>query len=168
LCLVLETIGGQLLNIRSEKLVLLPILLVCVPIINGIGGNLGCVLGARISSGLHVGYILPNLKGKELKQNVWVYFLLGIITYTIISIFIWVGIPLLGIRTGLSYMKFSSILLLAGGMLICLTILMVICTAFISFKRGIDPDNTVIPLVTSVVDLSGIACLTFAMGVIGL
>jgi mgtE-like transporter len=165
---VLETIGGQLLNTQSEKLVLLPILLVCVPIINGIGGNLGCVLGARISSGLHVGYILPNFKGKELKQNVGVYFLLGIITYIIISIFIWIGIPLLGIKTELSYMKFSSILLFAGGMLICLVILLVISTAILSFKKGLDPDNTVIPLVTSVTDLAGIACLIFAIGVIGL
>jgi cation transporter-like permease len=53
-------------------------------------------------------------------------------------------------------------------MLICLIILLVISTAFLSFKRGLDPDNTVIPLVTSVTDLVGIACLIFAIGVIGL
>jgi mgtE-like transporter len=166
--LVLQTIGGQLLNIKLEQLLLLPIFLIFIPVINGVGGNLGCVLGARISTGLHVGYILPKWKGKELKQNVGVYFLLGIITYILTSIFIWIGIPLLGIRTEISYMKFSSTLLLAGGMLICLIILIVISTAFLSFKRGLDPDNTVIPLVTSMTDLAGIACLTFAIGVIGL
>ncbi|HIH98206.1 MAG TPA: hypothetical protein HA346_04285 [Thermoplasmata archaeon] len=168
ICLILGTVGGQLLNARLEHLSLLPVFLVFVPVINGVGGNLGCVLGARVSSGLHLGTIQPKLKGKELKQNILVYFLLGIITYTTISIFIWIGIPLLGIRTDLSFMKFSGVLLFAGGLLVCLVVLLVLSTAFVSFKKGLDPDNTVLPLVTSVTDLAGISCLILAMGVIGL
>ena len=37
-----------------------------------------------------------------------------------------------------------------------------VVSAFPSFRRGLDPDNVVIPIVTSVGDVSGIACLITA------
>jgi mgtE-like transporter len=40
-------------------------------------------------------------------------------------------------------------------------------TAFISFKRGLDPDDMVAPVVTTVGDFMGIVFLFFILGIFG-
>jgi cation transporter-like permease len=40
-----------------------------------------------------------------------------------------------------------------------------ILTAFLSFKRGLDPDDFVAPIVTTISDTMGIILLFFVVGV---
>jgi Divalent cation transporter. len=37
-----------------------------------------------------------------------------------------------------------------------------------SWKMGLDPDNVVIPLLTSVMDVVGISCLMISMNLVGI
>ena len=57
ICILIEIFAGQILQSNQQKLLFFPILLISIPVINGVGGNIGSILGARLASGLHLGTI---------------------------------------------------------------------------------------------------------------
>ncbi|PKK86333.1 MAG: hypothetical protein CVT48_01505 [Thermoplasmata archaeon HGW-Thermoplasmata-1] len=167
-CVTIAVMAGMLLQSEHDKLVMFPFLLAFVPVLNGVGGNLGSVIGSRVASGLHVGYIQPNLKGNEIKKNIILSFVIGIATYLLLVICTYWIFPLLGVVVDVGLFRFAGILLLAAMLLITAITFLSVAIAFISFKKGADPDNVVIPLVTSIGDMLGITFLTIAIRVIGL
>ncbi|MFH1013931.1 MAG: magnesium transporter [Thermoplasmatota archaeon] len=169
LCIFIEIFVGQLLQQKNDFLLKqLPIFLVSIPVINSVGGNIGSILGAHLASGLHVGSIRLDIKDKTMRETLVTSLLMGAITYCSLSI----GIYLLGIFTGVNmdihFFTFAMILLSTGFVLICLLSIISVFTAFISFKKGLDPDDVVSPVVTTVGDSLGIVLLFFFIGVVGL
>ncbi len=59
--------AGYLLETYSGEIA--AIALAMVPPINGIGGNIGSVLGARLSSELHLGTMTPELRGPGISED---------------------------------------------------------------------------------------------------
>ena len=168
LCILIEIFAGQILQGGQDTLTNLPILLISIPVINGVGGNIGSVLGARLASGLHVGFIDLDIKDKKMRENLLTSISIGIITYLILSIIIYL-IALFGsTQVGIDLMKFISIVLGAGVLLVCVISFVSVFTAFWSFKKGLDPDDTVAPVVTTVGDTLGIAFLFLLIGVVGI
>ncbi len=164
---VIEIFAGQILQGRQDMLILFPVFLISIPVINSIGGNIGSVLGARLASGLHVGYITISLKDKEMHENLFYSLLIGFITYIILAIVIYYMALLGGLRMGIGLIEFVAILVSTGFLLICVVVLMSVLTAFLSFKRGLDPDDVVAPVVTTVGDTLGIIFLFLLIGVVG-
>ena len=157
--MIVEIFGGQILNFHLEKFLLLPILLMFIPVVNGVCGNIGSVLGARVSSGLHVGYITPDFRGKELRENVIGALILSLLTFCFLGCLIYV----ISISFKLVLIMMGAGLLLTLGM-ICLCI----PTAIVSFRKGIDPDNVVIPVLTTGADVLGISCLLLMVKLVGI
>ena len=164
---VIEIFAGQILQGRQDMLILFPVFLISIPVINSVGGNIGSVLGARLASGLHVGYITISLKDKEMHENLFYSLLIGFITYIILAIVIYYLALLGGLRMGIGLIEFVAILVSTGFLLICVVVLMSVLTAFLSFKRGLDPDDVVAPVVTTVGDTLGIIFLFLLIGVVG-
>lgn len=164
---VIEIFAGQILQGRQDMLILFPVFLISIPVINSVGGNIGSVLGARLASGLHVGYITISLKDKEMHENLFYSLLIGFITYIILAIVIYYMALLGGLRMGIGLIEFVAILVSTGFLLICVVVLMSVLTAFLSFKRGLDPDDVVAPVVTTVSDTLGIIFLFLLIGVVG-
>jgi len=130
-----------------------------VPPLNGIGGNLGSILGARLASALHLGTVEPKLRGqKALRGNLAAMVLLGFAMFILMGAIYFASAYALGLGM-ISSLKHAFVFILAGTLLLPLIALATTASAFISFKKGVDPDNIVIPIVTSVVDLSAVACL---------
>jgi len=78
--------GGVLLDSSTDLISRLP-LLAMIPIINGTGGNLGSILGARLSSALHMGTLQPKLRGQSvLNENLSVAALQGVVVFSIITL----------------------------------------------------------------------------------
>jgi mgtE-like transporter len=128
--------------------------------VNGLGGNLGTIFGSRLSSGLHLGYIELSWKDKRLWENIRLSFLVGVFIFTVMGVLVWGLAPLMGLGTGdISFWEFLAIAMLSGVLITIIAILVSVVTAFVSFRRGIDPDNVVTPLVTTIGDLSGITLL---------
>jgi len=171
-CVLIEIFAGQILQGKQETLVLFPIFLISIPVINGVGGNIGSVLGARLASGLHVGYISIDFKDREMHENLLISILLGIITYVVLSIIIYyiysVFLSLNNIPKHLGLLKFVSIVLGAGVLLVCVVSIASVFTAFWSFKKGLDPDDMVAPVVTTVGDVMGIVFLFLLIGLVGI
>ena len=165
--ILIEIFAGQILQGKQEALLLFPIFLISIPVINSVGGNIGSVLGARIASGLHVGYISLSLKDKEMHDNLIVSILIGVITYIVLAIVIYF-IALFGnLAEDIALIEFVAILLSTGFLLICVIAFVSVLTAFLSFKRGLDPDDMVAPVVTTVGDIMGIVFLFSILGLFG-
>ena len=170
-CIFIEIFAGQILQGKQELLVLFPIYLITIPVINGVGGNIGSILGARLASGLHVGYITYNIKDKEMHENLLVTILIGVITYLFLAIVIYFVAVFGNLQKGINFMEFARFIsvVLGTGVLLVLTVSIVsIFTAFVSFKRGLDPDDMVSPVVTTVGDTMGIIFLFILIGVVGI
>lgn len=144
-----------------------PFVLAMVPPINGIGGNIGSVLGARLSSALHLGTVTPDFRGQgALRVNLVASATLGVIVYSFTGGLFFVSSLLTGGST-LGALRIAGIFFGAGMLLTIIIAFTSIVAAFTSFTRGIDPDNVVIPVVTTVVDVAGVVSLLIMVSIIG-
>ena len=167
IAVIIEIFAGQILLDKQETLIFLPIFLISIPVINSVGGNIGSVLGARLASGLHVGYVSNSFKDKEMQYNVLISLLIAFITYFILAIVIYFIAVLGNIVSDIALISFIAIILLTGFFLVCVISLASVATAFISYKKGFDPDDMVAPVVTTIGDFLGILFLFFVLGIIG-
>jgi mgtE-like transporter len=168
ICIGVEVLIGQVLN-TNKGIMTIPIILALIPIINGVGGNIGSILGARLASGLHIGIINLDYKDAELRKNVTSTFLLGLITFTGLGVLTYLLLPIIGLDVSvISFSRLMIIVVCAGVLLIICLIGLSIMSAFYSFKKGIDPDNSVTPIVTTSGDAIGIICVFLMVALIGI
>ena len=165
LCILIELFAGQLLQSGQNSLLKIPIYLISIPVINGVGGNIGSILGARLASGLHVGYINIDIRDKKMHENLFTSLLMGIITYGVLAILIYYIALFSRLTMGIGLIEFVFVLLVIGILLICVVTFVSIITAFLSFKYGKDPDDFVAPVVTTIGDTMGIIFLFLLIGV---
>ncbi|MFW5903890.1 MAG: magnesium transporter [Candidatus Saliniplasma sp.] len=152
-------LGGQVLHSIEEVLLQFPIFLFLVPLMNGLGGNLGCILASRVSSGFHSGYIDPDIFDNELNENMLVTLMMGFILFTSLALTVAATSSLLP----LGPTAFNLILIIFGsGMIITFgTMFITITISLISYKKRLDPDNIVIPILTTLADLLSIISIFF-------
>jgi mgtE-like transporter len=162
ICILIEIVAGQALN-SQEDIINIPLILAAIPVVNGIGGNLGSILGARITSGMHVGYIKPDIRDKTLMSNIVAILLLAIAVFIILVILMIIILPLTGIElslpgeSGAGVIYKFTIIVIGAGLILTLTVIVIgIISAFWAFKRGMDPDNVVTPITTTSGDFIGI------------
>lgn len=167
LCILIEIFAGQMLQSGQKTLIALPIFLVSIPVINGVGGNIGSILGARLASGLHVGYIKLDLKDKKMRDNISTSMLIGVFTYFVLAILIYFILSFINVEMGASLVEFVSIMLGAGFLLILIVAFFSVFTALWSFKKGFDPDDMVAPVVTTIGDTFGILFLFIIIRISG-
>jgi mgtE-like transporter len=166
LCVFIEIFAGQILQLGQDKFLMIPLFLISIPYINGVGGNIGSILGARLASGLHVGYIELHMKDKNIQQNLLTSIIMGLITYFILSIVIYYISLISGLHIGIGLIDYMTVILLTGFLLVCIISFISVLTAFWSFKKGLDPDDMVAPVVTTTGDTLGIIFLFLLIGVI--
>ena len=163
----IEIFAGQILHSQQGLLTSLPVFLISIPVVNSVSGNIGSVLGARLASGLHVGYITHSFKDKEMHENLIISILIGFFTYFTLAIVIYFIAVFGGIIKDMNMIEFTGILIITGFLLICLVAIVSVLTAFLSFKRGLDPDDMVAPVVTTVADDMGIVFLIVVISLFG-
>lgn len=166
--ILIEIMAGQILQSKQESLLLvIPIFLISIPVINSVAGNIGSVLGARLASGLHVGYISLSLKDKKMHDNLLISLFIGLFTYSFLAILIYSIASFASLTKGITLIEFIAIFVLTGVLLVCTVSLVSVLTAFLSFKRGLDPDDMVAPVVTTLGDVMGIIFLFIILGIFG-
>lgn len=166
LCIFIGLFAGTTLQ-ESLSRIEGTLVMMMVPLLNGIGGNLGSILGARLGSALHLGMVEPRLKGRVLKGNVNASVLTSIGVFSFISVVFFIIAYLWGMGF-IGAAKHALAFILAGILLTPVIILSTIVLAFISFRKGLDPDNVVIPIVTSIIDVVAAVCLLIiAINIVG-
>ena len=129
------------------------LLAVMVPTMVGMGGNLGAILSARLSTRFHLGTTELDPRDRDLWANVLAILTLAATIFTAQAIGAYLIGFVIGSSLGLSTLLFIS--LVSGMSLAVIAIVFSFATTYASYQFGIDPDDTTIPIVTNVVDVFG-------------
>ncbi len=145
--------SGTLLSFNEDLLrYTVPVMLLILPALNSLIGDISTVLVSRLTTHLYIGTIQPRVrKSERLKEDFY-----GLLITLLLS---------LGALIFLGYL-FSVILgikivnPLVISLIICITVLLIFTimfllsfvSAIVLFKRGMDPNNFLIPFITSLAD----------------
>ncbi|AYK16448.1 MAG: magnesium transporter [Methanosarcina flavescens] len=152
---------GQILNSREEHLISMPAILILIPSLIKIGGDTGSMLGARLSSALHMG-LGDNLRSNPVVRNsVIAASIVGFISSISVSILVFLASNLFGF--GMPLLTLLQISLIAVAIELTVVYSATVAIAFASHRFGIDPDDTVIPFIASLGDLVGVAGILTAL-----
>ncbi|MXR53120.1 ABC transporter permease [Halovenus sp. WSH3] len=129
------------------------ILAIMVPTMVGTGGNLGATLSSRLSTRFHLGTTTLDPRDRVLWANVLAILALAASIFAALA----VGAYLLGLVVGstLSFPTLFLISMVSGMSVAVVAIVFSFAATYLSYRAGIDPDDTTIPIVTNVVDVFG-------------
>jgi len=138
---------------------MLPGLIVLVPAIIGLRGNISVALGSRLGSGFHLGVIDFSRSWRgEVKENIIASLLLSSFMSIIIGVFAYGTCRLFGLSSmGIFY--FVGIALMAGFVSGMALATLAILTVYVAFRRGYDPDNITGPVLATLGDIITIVCI---------
>jgi len=152
-------IAGSTLGLMIEILKNIPGLIVVIPAIIALRGNISTAFGSRLGSAYHLGIINEeNMWNDELKQNIIGSLLLSLFVSIIVGVLAYfTTIILFGIYP--DPLKIILIVLIAGVISALLLTIMTIIIIFIVFKRGYDPDNITGPALATFGDIVTMFCI---------
>jgi len=146
-------ISGTVLSSNEDILSAIPIMLLIIPALNSLIGDMSTVLVSRLTSHLYIGTLLPKIqKSDRLKEDFY-----GLLITLLLSLASLIGLGyLVGIITGIRIVNPLIMIII-----ITITVLLIFIILFLAlfvgavllFKRGKDPNNFLIPFVTSLADL---------------
>lgn len=154
ICAVIEILTGDVMGRMEEKLtVTLPGLILVIPPLLDLRGNVNGALASRLGTALNTGIIEPKFSmTKELKINVASSLILSLIASATIGVIA----SLIGLLFGISAINFITLIIVAvaAGFIsgVILAVLTVAVSIF-SYIRGWDPDNITAPLMATIGDL---------------
>lgn len=155
ICGLIEFGSGSVLG-GAENSLSLPGILIMVPPLLGLRGNIGGALASRLGTGLHQGIIDPDvLWGPEVKNNVGASVFLTLMISIVIGVLAFTVTVLTGLHAfSLSLLlNLTSIAVIASLISNAGLILLTVLIALFSYRRGWDPDNVTSPLIASLGDL---------------
>lgn len=164
-CALFQFGAGSLLGRMENEFRILPGLLVMVPPLLGLRGNVSGALASRLGTGLHQGVIDPgSLWGPEVRTNVGASVCLTFMV-SIVAGFLAAGVTIL---TGASFsvliiLKLVLIAVFAGVFSSAGLIALTVMVALFSYRRGWDPDNVTSPLMASMGDLITVLSIYIAL-----
>jgi mgtE-like transporter len=127
-------------------------------------GVISGLFSGRLSTALHIGTILPKLRGNT--KNFYMLFksLIVITLETSVAMSL-VSMIFGSLFWGITFSDFSDILVvISATMFLGLTnFLLTIEIASISFKKGLDPDVVVYPIMSTVADIVITLCYVFTL-----
>ena len=145
--------AGITLEEAEELLEEYGILAVMVPTMVDMGGNLGAILSSRLSSRFHLGTTEFDPRDRVLWSNVLAILALAATIFTALAVGAWLLGGVLGI--GLPLATLLVISLISGMSVAVIAIVFSFLATYGSYRLGIDPDDTTIPIVTNLVDVFG-------------
>src|SRR5262245_13329184 len=165
---ILDILAGTLLRARQEQLVAVPVLLALIPPFVSQAGALGGIFASRTTSKLQIGVItarglpeIPALVDASIVSalSIAVFAMVGVVAYALGVATDLVGMPSLGTLVGGT--------VLAGLIVTPITLVAGYYLAIGTFRFGLDPDDQSVPIITSVMDLAGVAVVLFVMTSLG-
>ncbi|HEY3213356.1 MAG TPA: magnesium transporter [Actinomycetota bacterium] len=165
---ILDILAGTLLRARQEQLVAVPVLLALIPPFVSQAGALGGIFTSRTASKLQIGVItarglpeIPALVDASIVSalSIAVFATVGVVAYALGVATDLVGMPSLPALVGGT--------VLAGLIVTPVTLVAGYYLAIGTFRFGLDPDDQSVPIITSVMDLAGVAVVLFVMTSLG-
>jgi mgtE-like transporter len=160
---LLDIFAGALLEAHRGELQAATAVLILIPPFVSQAGALGGILSSRLSSKLQLGVITPRGR-PEIPAVVdgVIVIVLGLAVFTAIGAAAW-GLSTV---TGGGHPGAFSLIgatLLAGILVLPVTLVVGYYLAVLTARFGIDPDNQGVPFITSLLDLAGVAAILLVM-----
>ncbi|MBN1323786.1 MAG: magnesium transporter [Methanotrichaceae archaeon] len=159
LCAGLNTVGGIFMGFNMELLLSYAAVLMILPVINAEAGNLGGILSSQLTSAYHLGITrLEIWPDGATKRNFLSLIVLSLLLFPTLGLIA----ETVAIASGLSspgIWDLVRICLVAGLAATAFAISITYYLTHIFIKVGVDPDNVVIPILCSSMDVLGTGCL---------
>jgi mgtE-like transporter len=153
---------GAMIDILNE----IPGLIVVIPAVIALRGNINTALGSRLGSAYHLGVIdADNLWNFELKQNIIASLILSLLMSFIIGVLAYITSLVLNVQP--DPLQLISIVILAGILSGFILTFLTIFIIYIVFKRGYDPDNITGPALATFGDVFSMLCIFGSAMIIG-
>lgn len=151
--------AGQLMNSQLDNLVAIPTILLLIPALIKIGGDTGSMLGARLASAFHMGIGTTRIhKNPVVKNSVIAALIVGLSASVFLSVIAWM-ICIFGGGNYFGFFTIFRICIISSIFELIAVFSATIAIAFASHRFGIDPDDTVIPIIATLGDIVGITAI---------
>jgi mgtE-like transporter len=159
--------AGLVVEARLDRFVTFPALLVLIPPFLGAAGALGGILSSRLASKLHLGVIVARGRPEALVLlDFTIIFLFAALTFALAGVSAHVASAIVGLASP-GVLTIVGISMLAGLIATIAAVWVAYYSAVVTFRRGLDPDNFGIPLITSTLDFVGVIALIIALVTFG-
>ncbi|HWO70057.1 MAG TPA: magnesium transporter [Actinomycetota bacterium] len=164
---VLDILAGTAVEARLERFADLPALLVPVPVLVSQLGALGGILASRLASKLHLGLVEPRAvpqpraaldAGLVSVQGTAVFAMIGGLAVAVSATR---GLP------GPGWATLVGAVLATGLASLPVALVCAYYVAIGTARFGLDPDNHGVPIITSVMDLTGVLAYLAVLTLIG-
>ena len=155
---LVELGSGLVLDTLRETLFEFPSLLVLVPVTIGMGGNLGSILAARLSTAFHLGLLSFSPGDERLAGNTLATVALALTVFPAVGVGAWLLQRLFG-ATELGLGTVLAVATLSGFVLALIAVAVTLAATYAAYRLGLDPDEVVIPVVTNTCDVLGVVVL---------
>jgi mgtE-like transporter len=149
---IMGVFSGTFLSINQKIIYAIPIILLILPSLNSLIGDICTVLTSRLTTHLYIGSIPPKVqKTKRLVED-----FIGLLITILLSLLALLCLGfMIGTSVGINIINpFLIILIIILTILIlffCLFVFLFVSSIYL-FKKGKDPNNLLIPFVTSLAD----------------
>ncbi len=154
-------IAGTVLAVYTDKILLIPGMLILLPGFLEMRGNISGTFASRLSSGLFLGVINPKkMHTKLVRGNVLASLLLAILVSLVLGVVAYFFSLLV---FDVSTPKIILIPVFAGVLASLVEIPITLLATFFLFRKGHDPNNIMGPFVTSTGDVTSVLSLLVAL-----
>lgn len=161
--LIMLVAGGFFVGMEKYFTTILPGLIIAVPPLLGLRGNINGALASRLGTGLNSGLIRPRLElSAEIKINLVSSLILSVIASATIGAFAF-GINVLTGAPTIGVLELIVIAVLAGFISGLILAFLTVLVAITSYARGWDPDNVTSPAMAAIGDFVTIVCIYLAV-----
>ncbi|MGH2540665.1 MAG: magnesium transporter [Actinomycetota bacterium] len=164
---LLDIFAGAVLEAHRTELETIPGILILIPPFVSQAGAIGGIFSSRLSSKLQMGVI--TARGRPERPafvDAMVVVSLGLVVFTAIGAVASVLAALIGVARPPPALMLGSTVL-AGALVLPVTLVVGYYVAVLTTRFGLDPDNHGVPTITATLDLTGVAAVLFTMSVLG-
>ncbi|HYU59064.1 MAG TPA: magnesium transporter, partial [Actinomycetota bacterium] len=164
---ILDVLAGTVVEARLDRFVAFPGLLVLVPPFVAVAGALGGILSSRLSSKLQLGVISPRGRPESpAVLDAAIVTAFGVVAFVLMGA-LGLGFSVLAGKAHPGAGAMVGGTLIAGLLATGIAIVVSYYVAIVTTRFGLDPDNHSVPIITSVMDLSGVLSFLFVLSVFG-
>ncbi len=157
-------VTGTIIAAYTNKILLIPGMLILLPGLLEMRGNISGAFASRLSAGLFLGVIKPELKRTKLiNANLAASFLLAIITSFILGL---IAFAFTYFMLGAAIKKIIFLPVITAIIANTIEIPLTLFATLYLFKKGHDPNNIMGPFVTSTGDITTILALLMTLTII--
>jgi len=144
--------SGTFLSINKEILYTIPIILLILPALNSLIGDIATVLTSRLTTHLYIGDLPPKVEKSDRLKEDFLGLLITLLLSLVVLLFLGFAIgEIAGIKIINPFLMISIIILTVLVLFVLLFALLFVSSIYL-FKKGKDPNNFLIPFVTSLAD----------------